>query len=142
MTRTQVGIIGAGPAGLVLAHLLAEQGIESVVLEKQSREHIEHRVRAGLLEHGTGTLLREHGLGERMLREGKPHRGTEIRFFGERRRIPYTDLYGGREMLVYPQQDLVADLVRLRLEQDGPIVFEAEDVALHDIEGDRPSLTY
>ncbi|HEX6031906.1 MAG TPA: 4-hydroxybenzoate 3-monooxygenase, partial [Tepidiformaceae bacterium] len=142
MVRTQVGIVGAGPAGLVLSHLLGEHGIESVVLEKHTREYIEHRVRAGLLEHRTVQLLREHGLAARMLERGMVHRGTELRFDGKRRHIPYTDLYGGRTMLVYPQQDLVADLVGLRLEKGGEVVFEAEDVRLEGIEGERPSIHY
>lgn len=142
MSRTQVGIIGAGPAGLVLGHLLAQAGVESVVLEKHSRQYIEERVRAGLLEHRTVEFLRDHGLGERMLREGLAHRGTELRVFGKRHRIPYSDLYGGRSMLVYPQQDLVADLVRLRLEHGGPIVFEAHDVALEGFDTDSPALRY
>ena len=129
MARTQVGIVGAGPAGLVLSHLLAQAGIECVLLEKHARAHIEQRVRAGLIEHRTVEFLKERGLGERMLREGMVHRGTEFRVFGERHRIPYSDLYGGRCMLVYPQQELVADLVRLRLEQGGEIVFDAADVA-------------
>ncbi|MBI2766688.1 MAG: 4-hydroxybenzoate 3-monooxygenase [Chloroflexi bacterium] len=142
MARTQVGIVGAGPAGLVLAHLLAEHGIQSVVLEKYSRAYIEKRVRAGLLEHRTVELLRSHGLGERMLREGLAHRGTDLRFGGARHRIPYTDLYGGREMLVYAQQELVADLVRLRLAAGGDIVFEAEEVALHGLDSESPRITY
>lgn len=142
MTRTSVGIIGAGPAGLVLSHLLAQQGIESIVLEKHSREYIEHRVRAGLLEHRTVQLLREHGLGERMLREGMPHRGTEFRIYGARHRIPYTDLYGGREMLVYPQQELVADLVRLRLDTGAPVIFEVDNVAPCHIDSGSPSIEF
>ncbi len=142
MSRTQVGIIGAGPAGLVLGHLLAQAGIESVILEKHSRDYIEHRVRAGLLEHRTVEFLRERGLGERMLREGMVHRGTELRVFGQRHRIPYSDLYGGRSMLVYPQQDLVADLVRLRLDHGGEIAFEAQDVTLDAFDTDHPALSY
>ncbi len=142
MARTQVGIIGAGPAGLVLAHLLAEQGIESVVLENRSRDYIEHRVRAGLLEHRTVQLLNAHGLGERMMREGLPHRGTEFRVYGERHRIPYSDLFGGREMLVYPQQELVADLVRLRLAAGDPIAFEVEDVVPSNFETGHPVIAY
>ncbi len=142
MARTKVGIVGAGPAGLVLSHLLAGRGIDSVVLEKHSREYIETRVRAGLLEHGTVELLRRHGLGERMLREGMVHRGTEIRFDGERHRIPYSDLYGGRSMLVYAQQELVADLVRLRLTAGGEIVFGAEDVSLAGIDSNAPAIRY
>lgn len=120
--------MGAGPAGLTLAHLLAQAGVESVVVERHSRAYIEQRVRAGLLEHRTVEFLSQRGLGERMLREGMGHHGTEFRVYGVRHRIPYSDLYGGRSMLVYPQQELVADLVRLRLEQDGAIAFEAEEV--------------
>ena len=140
--RTQVGIVGAGPAGLVLAHLLRLQDIESVVLERHTREYIETRVRAGLIEHGTVQLLKEHGLGERMLERGMVHRGTEFRVFGERHRISYSDLYGGRSMLVYPQQDLVADLVRLCLEAGISIVFEADNVQLHDIATAQPSISF
>lgn len=140
LARTHVGIVGAGPAGLVLAHLLAQAGIESVVLERHSREYIEQRVRAGLLEHGTVRFLADRGLGERMLREGMRHSGTEFRVYGERHRIPYSDLYGGRAMLVYPQQELVADLVRLRLEGGGAIEFGAEDVCPARFEGDGPAL--
>ncbi len=142
MPRTQVGIVGAGPAGLVLSHLLAEAGIESVVLERHSREYIEQRVRAGLIEHGTVSLLREHGLGERMLALGKSHRGTEFRVHGERHRIAYSDLYGGRSMLVYPQQDLVADLVRLRLAAGGTIVFDAANVQPDAIDSVDPVIRY
>jgi p-hydroxybenzoate 3-monooxygenase len=140
--QTQVGIIGAGPAGLVLSHLLAEQGIESVVLENRSREYIEHRVRAGLLEHRTVELLNAHGLGSRMMELGKPHRGTEFRVYGERHRIPYSDLYGGREMLVYPQQELVADLVGLRLAAGKPVVFEVEDVVPIGFESGSPAIEF
>ena len=134
MARTQVGIIGAGPAGLVLAHLLDQAGVESVVLEKHSREYVESRVRAGLIEHGTVQLLTERGLGEHMNAEGMAHHGTEIRFAGRRRRIPYTELTGGRSMLVYPQQALVADLIRLRLAVGGAIQFEAEAMSLSGLE--------
>lgn len=142
MARTQVAIIGAGPAGLVLAHLLAEQGVHAVVLEKHSREHIETRVRAGLLEHGTVELLKAHGLAEGMLRNGAVHRGVEFRVHGERHRIPYTDLYGGRTMMVYAQQLVVADLVRFWIERGGEIVFEASGVALEGIDSDSPSVSY
>jgi p-hydroxybenzoate 3-monooxygenase len=137
-----VGIVGAGPAGLVLAHLLAGRGIESVVLENQDRAYIEKRVRAGLLEHGTVALLAAHGLAGRAVERGMVHRGTEFRFDGKRHRIPYSDLYGGRTMLVYPQQELVADLVRLRLAAGGAIVFEAADVELEGIASDHPRIRY
>jgi p-hydroxybenzoate 3-monooxygenase len=139
---TRVSIIGAGPAGLTLAHLLLEAGIEAVVLEKHSRAYIEQRVRAGLLEHRTVELFRLHGLAERMLVQGMVHRGTEFRVEGERHRIPYSDLYGGRTMLVYPQQEVVADLVRLLIERGGTIVFEAEDVSIAGVEGEAPAICY
>jgi p-hydroxybenzoate 3-monooxygenase len=127
---------------LVLSHLLHQAGVASIVLEKHDREYIENRTRAGLLEFPTVELLRERGLGQRMLEQGMPHRGTEIRFHGERHRIPYSDLYGGRAMLVYAQQQLVADLVRLRLEAGCPIVFEAEDVRPRDIDSSAPAVSY
>src|SRR5689334_12365126 len=135
-------IIGAGPAGLVLSHLLAQANIPSLVIEDRSREYIEHRTRAGFLEARTVSFLRERGLAEHMLAVGKPHRGTEIRFLGERHRIPYTDLYGGREALVYPQQDLVADLVALRLANKGPIEFEVDDVHIDGADSDGPSVSF
>src|SRR5262245_17129009 len=142
MTHTCVGIVGAGPAGLVLAHLLADRGVECVVLEQKSRAYVERRVRAGLLEHGTVALLRENGLAERLDAVGQVHRGVELRSAGRRQRIPYTELYGGRNMVVYAQQELVADLIRLWLARGGALVFEAEDVSLHGIEGARPELRY
>jgi p-hydroxybenzoate 3-monooxygenase len=140
--RTQVGIVGAGPAGLVLAHLLARGGVESVVLERHSRDYVEHRVRGGLIEHGTARLLVESGLGERMLTRGMIHRGTEFRVFGEPHRIPYSELYGGRAMMVYPQQELVADMLRLRLDQGGEVLFSAEATALTGLDGERPTVAF
>jgi len=142
MARTCVGIVGAGPAGLVLAHLLADHGVECVVLEQKSRAYVEKRVRAGLLEHRTVALLDERGLAERLRAEGQVHRGVELRFAGERHRIPYTELYGGREMVVYAQQELVADLIGLWLARGGELAFEAEDVSLHGIDGERPELRW
>ena len=141
MQRVPVAIIGAGPAGLSLAHLLGAAGIECVVLEDRSREYIEHRTRAGLLEHRTVEFLESHGLGDRMRREGMVHRGTELRFERERHRISYADLCG-RTMLVYPQQDLVADLVRLRLASGGPILFEVEDVVLEGVDSASPAVSF
>jgi p-hydroxybenzoate 3-monooxygenase len=142
VARICVGIVGAGPAGLVLAHLLADQGIESVVLERQSRDYVEQRVRAGLLEHGTVALLEDHGLAERLRERGQVHRGIELRFDGRRHRIPYADLYGGRHMMVYAQQELVADLIRLWLARGGEIVFEVEDASLHGMDGEQPEIRY
>src|ERR687884_1262558 len=105
--RTQVGIIGAGPAGLLLSHLLHLQGIESVVLEARSREYVEARIRAGVLEQGTVDLLNESGVGERMRREGLVHHGIELQFEGRGHRIPLSDLTNGRAITVYGQQEVV-----------------------------------
>jgi p-hydroxybenzoate 3-monooxygenase len=110
--RTQVGIVGAGPAGLLLAHLLHGHGIESVVLELRSREYVEQRVRAGVLEHGTVELLSEAGVGERMQREGLVHHGIELRFDRRGHRIDFPALTGGRSITVYGQQEVVKDLIR------------------------------
>jgi p-hydroxybenzoate 3-monooxygenase len=140
--RTQVGIVGAGPAGLVLAHLLARAGIDSVVLENQSREYIEHRVRAGVLEQTTVDLLHEIGLAERLDREGMVHHGLELRFGGRGHRIPLSELTGGRAITVYGQQEVVKDLVRAWLDRDGELLFEVEDVRLHDLDTDRPAIRF
>src|SRR4029077_4216574 len=105
--RTQVCIVGAGPAGLLLSHLLQREGVESVILEKRSREYVEHRVRAGVLEQGTADLLMESGVGERMEREGLTHHGIELRFGGRGHRINLSDLTGGRTITVYGQQEVV-----------------------------------
>jgi len=123
--RTQVGIIGAGPAGLVLARLLERRGIDSVVLERRSRSYVEGRVRAGVLEHGTAALLDELGVGGRMRREGMVHRGIELRFGGAGHRI---DLEGltGRTITVYGQQEVVKDLIAARVDAGLPLRFEAE----------------
>jgi p-hydroxybenzoate 3-monooxygenase len=140
--RTQVGIVGAGPAGLVLAHLLARAGIDSVVLENRSRDYIEQRVRAGVLEQNTVDLLREHGLADRLDREGMVHHGLELRFGGRGHRIPLSELTGGRAITVYGQQEVVKDLVRARLEAGGEILFEVGDVSLHDLESERPAIRF
>jgi p-hydroxybenzoate 3-monooxygenase len=139
--RTQVGIVGAGPAGLMLAHLLSLQGIDSIVLETRTREYVEHRVRAGVLEQGSVDLLEAAGAGERMRREGLVHHGIQLRFGGADHRIDFSELTGGRGITVYGQQELVKDLIRLRIEQGNPILFEVSDVRLHDIDGDHPSIT-
>ena len=128
--RTAVGIVGAGPAGLVLSHLLARAGIESVVLELRSREYVERRVRAGVLEQGTVDLLCATGVGERLKREGLVHLGIRIRFEGEEHRIALSDLTGGRAITVYGQQEVVKDLIQARLEAGGTILFEAEALAV------------
>src|SRR5688572_16916003 len=126
--RTQVGIVGAGPAGLLLSQLLDGLGIHSVIVEQRSRDYIEHRLRAGVLEQGTADLLVQAGVGARMKREGLVHRGIELRFGGEGHRIDLSELTGGRAITVYGQQEVVKDLIRAR--PHGNILFEAEDVRL------------
>ena len=142
MVRTQVGIVGAGPAGLVLAHLLHLQGIESVVLEARDREYVQQRVRAGVLEQNTVDLLREAGVAERLDREGIVHHGIELRFDGEGHRIAMSDLTGGRAIWIYGQQEVVKDLIAAREAAGSPPVFEVSDVAVHDVDGDAPFITY
>jgi p-hydroxybenzoate 3-monooxygenase len=141
-TCTQVGIVGAGPAGLVLSHLLYLQGIESVVLELRSRDYVEKRIRAGVLEQGTVDLLKQMGVGDRMEREGMVHHGIELRFDGRGHRIPLSDLAGGRAITIYGQHEVVKDLIRTRLDAGGQIIFEAEDVSVHDLESENPSIRY
>ena len=140
--RTQVGIVGAGPAGLVLAHLLHLEGIDSVVLELRSREHVEHRIRAGVLEQGTVDLLNEIGLGERMRREGLVHDGIELQFAGRRHRIDFPALTGGRRITVYGQQEVVKDLIAARLNTGRPLLFEVSDVTVDDLESDSPAIRF
>jgi p-hydroxybenzoate 3-monooxygenase len=139
--RTQVGIVGAGPAGLLLGHLLHLQGVESVVLEDRSREHVEQRIRAGVLEQGTVDLLVESGVGERMQREGMIHEGIELRFAGRGHRIPLTELTG-KSITIYGQQEVVKDLIDARLDADLPLLFEVADVSLHDLESDQPAIRF
>jgi p-hydroxybenzoate 3-monooxygenase len=139
--RTQVGIVGAGPSGLVLAHLLHLEGIESVILESHSREYIEQRVRAGVLEQGTVDLLVESGVGERLKKEGLVHRGIELRFGGAGHRIDLTELTGGKSITIYAQHEVVKDLVAARLAAGGQIVFEAGAVSLHEVKS-RPRIRY
>ena len=140
--RTQVGIIGAGPAGLLLAHLLHRQGIESVVLECRSREAIEGTIRAGVLEQGTVDLLTENGVGERMHREGFVHHGFELAFDNRRFRIDLTGLTGGKSIMVYAQHEVIKDLVKARLDADGQILFEVSDTSVHDLDTDRPKIRF
>ncbi len=140
--RTQVGIIGAGPAGLVLAHLLHLQGIESVVLENHSRDYVEKRVRAGVLEQGIVDILVKSGVGERLQRESLVHHGIWLRFGGTGHRIPLSELTGGKTITVYGQQEVVKDLIAARLAARLPLLFEAQDAAIKEIESDRPSITF
>ncbi len=142
VTHTQVGIVGAGPAGLVLGHLLHLRGIESVIVEDRDREYVEGRVRAGVLEQGTVDLLVEMGVGERLKREGLVHHGVELRFGGEGHRIPFDELTGGRGITIYGQQEVVKDVIAARLESEAPLLFEVEDVRPTGIDSDSPSLRF
>jgi p-hydroxybenzoate 3-monooxygenase len=140
--RTQVGIVGAGPAGLTLAQLLHREGIESVVLEDRTRDYVEHRVRAGVLEQGTVDLLEDIGVGDRLRREGLVHHGIEIQFDGERHRMPLSDLTGGRTIVIYGQTEVVKDLIRARLDAGLPLLFEVADVTVHELESKRPHIHF
>ncbi len=140
--RTKVGIIGAGPAGLVLSHLLHQAGIESVIVESCTREYVEARIRAGVLEQGTVDLLNSAGLGERMQREGLTHNGIEIRFNGNGHRIDFPSLTGGKRITVYGQHEVVKDLIRLRLAHGGEITFGVRDVSVHGLDSEHPSIRY
>jgi p-hydroxybenzoate 3-monooxygenase len=139
--RTQVGIVGAGPAGLVLGHLLHLEGIDSVVLEARSREYCQERVRAGLLEQNTADLLVEMGVGERMKREGLVHHGINLRFRGRTHRIDFADLTG-RSITIYAQGEVIKDLVDARLAFDGPLFFEAESVSVHGFASTKPRISF
>ncbi|MEU9024496.1 4-hydroxybenzoate 3-monooxygenase [Actinomadura sp. NPDC048394] len=136
--RTQVAIIGGGPAGLLLSHLLHLQGIDSVVLESRDRGYVERRQRAGMLEQGTTDVLRESGVGERLDREGLVHHGLELRFGGAGHRVPLTDLTG-RTVTVYAQTEIVKDLVAKRLADGGDVRFETEVIGL---DASAPSVTF
>jgi len=130
--RTQVAIVGAGPSGLLLSHLLALRGIDSIVLEQRSRDYVEQRVRAGLLEQGTVDLLREAGLADRLDREGLVHEGFELRFDGSQHRLPFTELTGWTTCM-YGQQEMVKDLIRAREAAGGQVHFSVDDVAPRDV---------
>jgi p-hydroxybenzoate 3-monooxygenase len=140
--RTQVGIVGAGPAGLLLSHLLHLEGISSVVLETRTREQIESTIRAGVLEQGTVDLLTEIGVGERMKREGFIHTGIELRFGGQGHRIHLSDLTGGKAITVYAQHEVIKDLVKARVETGGEILFGVSDVSLHGVDTDKPMIRF
>ena len=140
--RTQVGIVGADPAGLLLSHLLHLEGIESVVVENRSRDYVEHRVRAGVLEQGSVDVISDAGVGERMRREGLVHRGIELRFGGSGHRIDFPSLTGGRSITVYGQQEVVKDLIAARLAAGGAIHFKVDDVAVHELESSAPRITF
>jgi p-hydroxybenzoate 3-monooxygenase len=139
--HTQVAIIGAGPAGLLLGRLLRLNGIDSVILESHSRDYIENRVRAGVLEHQSVDILNEAGVGARLAREGLLHHGVILRFNGQTHRIDLEDLTG-RGVTVYGQQEVVKDLVAARLEDGDPLLFEASDVSVHAFDTDKPEVRF
>ena len=140
--KTQVGIIGAGPAGLTLSLLLAKQGIQSVILENRHRDYVESRVRAGLLEQNTVDLLKELGVADRMIQEGIEHHGVYLSFDGEHQRVPFKELTGGRCITIYGQQEVVKDLIEARLEQGGAIHFESFASKIEGMEGESPIIHY
>jgi len=142
VTSTQVGIVGAGPAGLMLGHLLHRAGVESVTIEQRSRAYVEARVRAGVLEHGTTELMKATGVGDRLGREGLVHHGVNLQFHGVRTRIALSDLTGGKAITVYGQQEVVKDLIARRSGDGGDIVFDAKDVSVDAIESERPVVRY
>ncbi len=140
--KTQVAIIGGGPSGLLLSQLLHRAGIESVVLERRTRDYVLSRIRAGVLEQGTQALLREAGVGARMDREGLIHSGVAISAGERLLRLDIEALTGGKTVMVYGQTEVTADLYAAREEMGGTVLHEAEDVALHGIESDAPFVTY
>jgi p-hydroxybenzoate 3-monooxygenase len=139
--RTQVAIVGAGPAGLVLAHLLHRCGVDSVVLEARSRQYVEQRVRAGVLEHPTVQLLCDTGVGDRLRREGLQHRGITLRFDRADHHLDFVALTG-RSITVYGQQEVVKDLIAARLTAGQPILFEVSDVRLSGLDTDEPEVAF
>jgi p-hydroxybenzoate 3-monooxygenase len=140
--RTQVAIVGAGPAGLTLARLLEVAGIESVVLEDRTRDYVEHRIRAGVLEQGTVELFRDLGVGDRLEREGIVHEGIHLQFADERHRIPLADLAGGRSIVIYGQTEVVKDLIAARVTSGLPLLFEVADVRVSGFDTERPRVSF
>ena len=141
MERTQVAIIGAGPAGLLLSHLLHGHGIDTIVLEAKSRAYAEARIRAGVLENGTVETLNKLGLGERLQREGLAHRGIHLSFGGQRHHVDLEELTGGRRITVYGQHEVVKDLIAARLAAGGDVRFETEVTAIEGVETELPRLS-
>jgi len=140
--RTQVAIIGGGPAGLLLSHILHRSGVDTIVLERQSRAYVLERIRAGVLEAGTVNLLRQVGLGERMDREGYPHDGSAIAWEGRPRFFIDTRKYTGKQLMAYGQTSITEDLYAARDAAGGDVIDEAANVRLHELTSQRPFVTY
>ncbi len=140
--NTQVAIIGAGPSGLMLSHLLSLQGVDSVVVESKSRAYCESRIRAGVLEHGTVGMLREAGVAERLEREGMRHSGIELGFGGVRNRIDLEELTGGKCVTVYGQHEVVKDLIARREADNGDVRFECSAVSVHNLSEGSPTVRF
>jgi len=140
--RTQVGIIGAGPAGLFLSHLLRQQHVDCVVLEGKSRDHVEARVRAGVLERGTVETMRALDLDMRMKREGMIDEGLDMRFRGKTIHLNLSELTGGQNVMIYGQQEVVKDLIKARLAVGEPLLFDAEVSAIEGLDGEQPRIRY
>ena len=140
--RTQVGIVGAGPAGLMLSHLLHQRGVESVVVDIQTRDTIEQTIKAGILEQGTVDLMRQTGVGDRMMRDGFVHHGINLAFEGGLHRIDLTELSGGRSVMVYAQHEVLKDLIAKRLDDGGDVRFGVSDTAVDGIETEQPTISF
>ncbi len=140
--RAHVAIIGAGPAGLVLATLLHRAGIESVVLEDRSREYVEARIRAGVLEQGTVDLLERAGVTARLHAEAIVHGGIHLQFDGERHHVPMSELTGGRNIVIYGQTEVVKDLIAARLEERLPLLFDVNEVSVHGFDSEEPYVRF
>src|SRR3954453_18512167 len=139
--RTEVAIVGAGPAGLLLSHLLARGGVSSVVVETRSQEYVASRIRAGILEHSSVELLTSVGLGARLQAEGHEHRGIYLQWPGERHHLDFVDLTG-RSVWVYGQTEVQKDLAAAARARRQQVIYEISDPALHDLTSDRPSVPF
>src|SRR6266550_2318140 len=142
VVRTQVGIVGAGAAGLLLSHILHLRGIESIVLERHARDDVEAIIKAGVLEQGTIDLMNEIGAGGRMMKEGFRHEGIVLRFDGRDERIDFPSHTSGKSVMIYAQHDVIKDLIKVRLESDGDIRFESKDVSVYDLDTTEPKIRY
>src|SRR5436190_6590322 len=140
--RTQVAIVGAGPAGLLLSHLLHLAGIDSVVLESRSRAEVEATLRAGVLEQSTVDLLVECGVGQRMFHEGALHHGIELRYAGRGHRIPLSELTDGRAIMLYPQHEVIKDLIHARVAADGQLLFEVRNAVPLEFASAKPRVRF